>query len=93
MSRIGDALRRERKACGMILEVLAEQAEISVSYTSEVERGTRIPRPETVLRLANVFPDVDSTAWLWLLLRDSWGDPIAAVMIQHARATSLEPQS
>lgn len=90
-TRIGTAIRAERKACGMTLEVLAEQAGISVSFASDVERGNKIPGPETVLSIANVFPDIDSTAWLWLLLADSWEPDVAETMRAWAVASGAPP--
>lgn len=38
---IGQSLRRLRKEKGFTLEELAERAEMSVSYLSHIERGTR----------------------------------------------------
>ena len=37
----GQALRRLRREKGFTLEEMAERAEISVSYLSHIERGTR----------------------------------------------------
>ena len=51
----GQALRKLRKEKGFTLEELAERAEISVSYLSHIERGTR-QAPLTALEsLAHVL--------------------------------------
>jgi transcriptional regulator with XRE-family HTH domain len=46
----GQALRQLRKEKGFTLEELAERADISVSYLSHIERGTR-QAPLTTLEL------------------------------------------
>src|SRR3954468_9139093 len=84
MTRIGEAIRAERQACRMTLAALSAQAGISRSYTNNIERGHQLPPPRTLLQISNVFPDVDSTAWLWLMLADSWGAEIAKTMRRWA---------
>ncbi len=91
MSRIGDAIKAERKACGMTIQNLARTTKQPTWLVDAIEDGRFIPHTaETILDIANVFPDVDTAAWLWLLLADLWGEPIADLMRQHARATSHE---
>ena len=84
MSLIGYAISRERVACGMTQKQLSEITEFSPQFVNDVERGRRIPAPETVLRFANVFPSADSAWWLWLALYDQWGHEIAATMRRFA---------
>lgn len=51
-SRVGERIRRYRTERGMTQEQLSESAAISVSYLSMMERGSRIPRLETLLDIA-----------------------------------------
>jgi transcriptional regulator with XRE-family HTH domain len=90
MSRVGNALKRERKACGMTTAQVAEQVTLTPQYIRLIECGGAIPSMESTLKLANVFPDVDTAWWLWLLLRDTWGNEVAEVMRRHAIARYLE---
>jgi transcriptional regulator with XRE-family HTH domain len=91
MSRVGNALKRERKACGMTTAQVAEQVTLTPQYVRLIECGGAIPSMESTLKLANVFPDLDSTALLWDLLADLWGAPIVDVMKQHAVAEGQPP--
>lgn len=84
MSRIGKTIKARRQAFGMTGKGLACAAEFMPQYISDIELGRRVPPMETVLRIANVFPDVDSTAWLWLLLEDLWGAEVVATMKRWA---------
>lgn len=54
-SLAGQALRRLRKERGFTLEELAERAEISVSYLSHIERGTRQAPLTTLESLAQIL--------------------------------------
>jgi transcriptional regulator with XRE-family HTH domain len=90
MSRVGDAIRRRRKddpRTIAVAYVLAEYAGISAQYLNDIELGRRLPSVGVLLRIANQFSDVDSAEWLWLLLMDLWGEPIAGVMRRHAALT------
>jgi transcriptional regulator with XRE-family HTH domain len=51
----GSALRQLRKDKGFTLEELAERAEISVSYLSLIERGTRQPPLTKLESLAHIL--------------------------------------
>lgn len=51
----GQALRRLRKEKGFTLEEMAERAEISVSYLSHIERGTRQAPLTTLESLAQIL--------------------------------------
>jgi transcriptional regulator with XRE-family HTH domain len=51
----GEALRRLRKDKGFTLEELSERAEISVSYLSHIERGTRQAPLTTLEILARIL--------------------------------------
>lgn len=51
----GQALRKARKDKGFTLEELAERAEISVSFLSHIERGTRQAPLATLESLAQIL--------------------------------------
>lgn len=51
----GQALRQLRKERGFTLEELAERAEISVSYLSHIERGTRQAPLTTLESVAQIL--------------------------------------
>ena len=52
---VGVSLRKLRKEKGFTLEELAERAEISVSFLSHIERGTRQAPLSTLETLAQVL--------------------------------------
>lgn len=83
MTFIGAAIKRERTAAGMTSKQLAERTGLSQQYVGDVQHGRRVPSVETMLKIANVFPDVDSARWLILLLRDLWGAPIVDLISKH----------
>jgi transcriptional regulator with XRE-family HTH domain len=80
VSEIGAAIQAERHAANMTQAALARQAGISRPYLANIERGAQLPTTHTLLCIADVFPDVDSAGWLWRLLVDLWGRPIADAM-------------
>lgn len=84
MTKIGDAIRAARTARGMTGKQLAETLSLSQQFVGDVERGYRVPSLETALVFCNAFPEQDSAAWLWLVLRDQHGDAIADLMWKHA---------
>lgn len=95
-SRTGDAIREARQAAGMEAKDLASAVGVSPQYMCDLELSHRPVPMFRLFRIANVFPDVDSTAWLWLLLTDLWGQPVVDAMRAHAvaehRRASQEPQ-
>lgn len=80
MSHIGDAVSRALTLHEMTAKHLAEEAGFSEQYISDIRSGRRLPPVETARGICNVFPDEDSVAWSWDLLRDVWGDPVVDVM-------------
>ena len=48
-------LRKARRATGMSQEALGFQAELHPTEVSQLERGLRVPRADTVIRLAGVL--------------------------------------
>ena len=63
----GDLLRRYREAAGLMQQVLAHRAGLSLRGLSDLERGTRrAPYRDTVLRLANGLELVDAERQMFL---------------------------
>lgn len=52
---IGRNIRKCREAKGIKRETLAEMAELSVSYMSALERGEKLPKLDTFIRIANTL--------------------------------------
>lgn len=52
---IGAQIRRRRRELRLTQEVLAEMADIAPPYLGHVERGTRKPSVETLVRLAEAL--------------------------------------
>lgn len=75
------------KNSGLTGVEFAERLHISPQFVNDVKHGRRLPTPDRVLQFASQFSDVDSAEWLWLLLTDLWGEPIAAMMQEHAKAS------
>ena len=59
MSSIGRNIRKKREAKSWKQEVLAEKAKLSTPYIGMIERGEKIPKLETLVRIINVL---DATA-------------------------------
>jgi transcriptional regulator with XRE-family HTH domain len=53
--RFGESLRAARKEHGLSQEKVALEAEISLTYFGEVERGEKMPSLDVVLRLAKAL--------------------------------------
>jgi transcriptional regulator with XRE-family HTH domain len=51
----GKRLRQLRLAAGWTQEELAEAAGITTTYTSDLERGTKVPSLTIVLRISRAF--------------------------------------
>jgi DNA-binding XRE family transcriptional regulator len=52
---VGDRLRRTRARAGVLASTLAEQAGTSVGTILRLERGTSLPRGETIRRICDVL--------------------------------------
>lgn len=50
-SKFGMRLREARLARGMTMERLAEKLDLSYNYLSDMERGTKFPSVETLIRI------------------------------------------
>lgn len=55
LKSIGKHIRESRIVRGMSQEQLAEDTRLSVSYIGMIERGEKIPRLETFLRIINTL--------------------------------------
>jgi transcriptional regulator with XRE-family HTH domain len=60
---IGRNIRKCREAQGIKRERLAEMTDLSVSYMSAIERGEKLPKLDTFIRIANTL-QVSSDALL-----------------------------
>lgn len=71
----GARLKELRMKRGMTLQALADEAEMSLTYLSDMERGMKVPSLTTMIRLAaalrfkvsafvTIFDDEDLTALL-----------------------------
>ena len=60
---IGRNIRKCREAQGIKRERLAEMTDLSVSYVSALERGEKLPKLDTFIRIANTL-QVSSDALL-----------------------------
>ncbi len=55
LRRLGDRVRRARRARGLTQEALAEALSLSVAYVSLIERGGRNPPFTTVVAIARAL--------------------------------------
>ncbi len=53
--RFGEAVRLERQALKLTQQKLAFEAELSLTYVGEIERGQRMVSLDTLLRLARAL--------------------------------------
>jgi transcriptional regulator with XRE-family HTH domain len=54
-ANLGEAIRRERFALGLSQDELAKRARLDRSYVSDLERGTRNPSVESILKIADAL--------------------------------------
>ncbi|WP_227762806.1 helix-turn-helix domain-containing protein [Zhaonella formicivorans] len=52
---LGEKIRKERLSRGLTQEVLAEKANVSVSFMGQIERGERKLSLETLIKIGNVL--------------------------------------
>ena len=55
LKSIGRRIQMRREELGMKQEELAENVNLSPNYMSAIERGVKIPRLETFIRIANTL--------------------------------------
>ena len=63
---LGQRIREQRKEKGWTIEQFAERVELSANYVGDLERGVKIPKLETFIRIVEVL-DVSAD----VLIRDS----------------------
>lgn len=88
VSQVGDAIRAHRKKLQTTkpwwtAAELADRVKMSAQYICDIELGRRIPPPSVVVDLGIVL-DMDTTALMWLWLRDHVGDEMAEAMAESA---------
>jgi DNA-binding XRE family transcriptional regulator len=84
VSLIGNEIKRHRLRANMTSKTLAGCTALSEQDIGDIQHGRRLPSVETLLVICNVFPDADPGRWLWLMLRDQWGDGVFEVMWRYA---------
>lgn len=62
-AQFGDNLVRQRKLADIAQEELAVRASVHRTEISQLERGLRIPRIDTVVKLAKSLKCLSSTCW------------------------------
>ena len=55
LTSIGKRIRKYREAKGWRQEDFAERIGLSVTYTGMIERGEKVPKMETFIKIANVL--------------------------------------
>lgn len=60
-AQLGKAIRLLRKQRGLSIEKLAQKADITVSYVSDIQRGIRNPTWEMIRKIAEAL-DIDTPA-------------------------------
>ena len=63
---LGQRIREQRKEKGWTIEQFAERVDLSANYVGDLERGVKIPKLETFIRIVEVL-DVSAD----VLIRDS----------------------
>ena len=62
-SSIGTKIQNRRRALKMTQEEFAEKIGISFNYVGMIERGLRIPKLETFIKIANVLGVTPDYLW------------------------------
>ena len=52
---MGEKLRAYRAACGWTIKDCAEKIGISTRYLADIERGDKVPKMETFVRMVNIL--------------------------------------
>ena len=63
---LGQRIREQRKEKGWTIEQFAERVDLSANYVGDLERGVKVPKLETFIRIVEVL-DVSAD----VLIRDS----------------------
>ena len=59
---LGQRIREQRKEKGWTIEQFAERVDLSANYVGDLERGVKIPKLETFIRIVEVIRDSVSSA-------------------------------
>ena len=86
---IGKRIRACREEKGWTQEAFAEKIGLSVAYTGMIERGEKVPKLETFIRIANVL-EVSADLLLADVLR---AEPFADTSARAASINSLDKAS
>lgn len=70
---IGIIIRERREMDGRTQKALAKEAGITPQYWNDIEWDRRLPPPETIIRIAQVFGAYPAT-YLWFWVRQQIGD-------------------
>ena len=82
---LGQRIREQRKEKGWTIEQFAERVDLSANYVGDLERGVKIPKLETFIRIVEVL-DVSAD----VLIRDSV--PSASHVADDELSIHLQPQ-
>ena len=55
LNRIGDRVKKARLALGLTQEVLAEKADVHLSYLAQIERGLRAPSLNVLTQISEAL--------------------------------------
>jgi len=86
-TRFGAELRERRQSAGLTMRELAKGLEVSLSYVSDVERGSRRPWSEDKVRAAAALVRADPDEFAALAAEGRGGFVLRAVGVsdQHVR--------
>lgn len=91
----GQLLRQARETAGLSQQALATRAGLNVSYISRLERGSRRPRRQALLRLAAALQIKGSELVDWLTACDLASLPLLSRLpaLQPGGGAAAEPQA
>ena len=85
---LGKRIREARKRAGLTQEHLAEASALSAAHIGHIERGTRVPSLETMLKIAvTLHTSID------VLLTDSYGEEDRSLCLPEEIAKNAEKQT
>jgi transcriptional regulator with XRE-family HTH domain len=85
MSELGDFIRQQRERSAISLRKLAERAEISNPYLSQIERGLRQPSGEILKAIARALYVPAEALYERAGLLDGTERPMVEAAIEHDR--------
>ena len=69
---LGQRIREQRKEKGWTIEQFAERVDLSTNYVGDLERGVKIPKLETFIRIVEVL-DVSADVLIRAVGKTSFG--------------------